>query len=165
LIAKSSRGADRRRPEPAKRSREQNDALVIDVLAQSNGPIGAYEIARRGTATGYRIEPTQIYRVLSRLIKRGLVHRFETIQAFILKTEPFDACLICDHCHSLHLITYPDILVCLAECAREADFVVGKTVVEIHGCCALCSTQPRHTGDMLSRRAVPTANLPNLSGA
>ena len=73
----TGRPAGRERECTPRRSREQIDALVLDLLAQSNGPIGAYDLAGRASAAGEVLVPNQVYRTLHRLIEQGLVHRNE----------------------------------------------------------------------------------------
>ena len=143
----TGRPAGRERECTPRRSREQIDALVLDLLSQSNRPIGAYDLAGRASAAGEVLVPNQVYRTLHRLIEQGLVHRIESLAAFMLRREPFDTCLICDRCHSVQILSNPDLVAQLTECARLRRFEVSKAVIETHGHCAQCGTPPHPTGD------------------
>src|SRR5262245_37332204 len=55
---------------------------VLEALLTSHKPLGAYEIIDRA-APGARPAPITVYRALDFLIENGLVHRLESLNAFI----------------------------------------------------------------------------------
>ena len=56
---------------------------VLEVLAASHKPLGAYEIIDLVAARGPRPAPITIYRALDFLTAQGLVHRIESRNAFL----------------------------------------------------------------------------------
>src|ERR1043165_4665174 len=56
---------------------------VLEVLAASPKPVGAYEIIDAVAARGARPAPITIYRALDFLTAQGLVHRIESRNAFL----------------------------------------------------------------------------------
>lgn len=131
-------------PGPAtRRTREEIEALVLDFLTPSNIPVGAYDIASRLSAEGHSIVPNQVYRTLSRLMEETRVVRLESLSAYMVRREQFDACLICDDCHSVQLTLNPDAVAQLCDHAREHGFKVDKTVIETHGRCLSCAALAR----------------------
>ena len=68
----------------AKRASELNNkqSLVMNLLSKSKGPLSAYQILYDLNDHGFR-GPTQVYRVLDKLLELGLVHRLESMNAFV----------------------------------------------------------------------------------
>lgn len=121
-----------------RRSPDQIAEIILAQLARSNGPVSAYGLASRAAAAGVPLVPNQVYRTLARLIELNLVHRVETLSAYILKDQPFDACLICDHCHTVQLRAAPDTVAQLKQRAAAHGFTVTRIIIETHGRCAAC---------------------------
>ena len=76
---------------------------VLEVLAASHKPLGAYEIIDAVAARGPRPAPITIYRALDFLTAQGLVHRIESRNAFLacINNHADGApvvFLICEHC-------------------------------------------------------------------
>ncbi|MGB8525308.1 MAG: transcriptional repressor, partial [Rhodoplanes sp.] len=76
---------------------------VLNALAASHRPIGAYEIMELVAADGTRPAPITVYRALDFLIEQGLVHRIESRNAFLACAHRHDngavvAFLICEKC-------------------------------------------------------------------
>ena len=67
----------------AKKTSELNDkqSLVMNLLLEANGPLSAYQILYDLNIHGFR-GPTQVYRVLDKLLELGMVHRIESINTF-----------------------------------------------------------------------------------
>src|ERR1700730_19032369 len=75
---------------------------VLEVLASSHKPIGAYEIMD-ALARKRRPAPITVYRALEFLMKQGLVHRIESRNAYLACAHNHDsgaivAFLMCDTC-------------------------------------------------------------------
>ena len=60
----------------------KNQTLVFDVLSRSDAPLSAYTILDRLRDHGFRA-PLQVYRALDKLLERGMVHRLESLNAFV----------------------------------------------------------------------------------
>src|SRR4051812_32122076 len=55
---------------------------ILDLLHKQDKPLSAYDILDKLRKTGIKAPPT-VYRALDTLIKRGLVHRIESLNAFV----------------------------------------------------------------------------------
>ena len=68
----------------AKQSSEltKKQSLVMNLLLEAKGPLSAYQILYDLNDHGFR-GPTQVYRVLDKLLELGLVHRLESMNAFV----------------------------------------------------------------------------------
>ena len=60
----------------------KNQSLVFETLQRADQPISAYTILDRLRDHGFRA-PLQVYRALDKLVEAGLVHRLESLNAFV----------------------------------------------------------------------------------
>lgn len=121
---------------------------VLEVLAASHVALGAYDIlARLGGGDGRPAAPISVYRALDFLLQHGLVHRVESLNAFIACTRPgerHDALLmICSVCRRVAELQAPAIAAAIAESATAGQFLVTHPIVEIAGICRVCRTVNR----------------------
>lgn len=127
----------------------RNQSLVLDALHASGGPASAYDLLDRLRDEGLR-NPLQIYRALNALIPRGLVHRLESLNAFVACAHPHEhgdgeghdhgliAFAICGDCHRVEEFSDPDITRLLAGWAAAHAFQPDHTILELRGTCGLC---------------------------
>lgn len=124
----------------------RNQGLVFDVLSHSDGPLSAYSILDKLRDNGFRA-PLQVYRALDKLLEFGLVHRLESINAFVACAHPHDGChahgltafMICETCGDV--VEFHDHMIedRLKGFAKDRNFKTGKTTIEIRGTCAGCA--------------------------
>jgi Fur family zinc uptake transcriptional regulator len=119
---------------------------VLEVLAGSHKPLGAYEIIDAAAASGPRPAPITVYRALDFLMANGLVHRIESRNAFLACVHNHDsgavvAFLICESCGEVGEAPGGDIGSTLTAAANSAGFTPTMSVVEITGVCSHCSVQ------------------------
>jgi Fur family zinc uptake transcriptional regulator len=119
-----------------------NQQLVFDVLEKSGKPISAYDILDALRPAGLKA-PLQVYRALEKLVTMELVHKLESLNAFVScrhshhhggGVTAFAICNGCGTVDELHATT-SDALV------REVDnhgFKVEQTAIEIKGLCRRC---------------------------
>ena len=60
----------------------KNQALVFGKLSDASGPLTAYALLDNLRENGFRA-PLQVYRALDKLVDYGLVHRLESLNAFV----------------------------------------------------------------------------------
>ena len=116
---------------------------VLEILAASHKPLGAYEIMDRVALKGSRPAPITIYRALDFLRLNGLVHRIESRNAFVAcgrnhGADALVAFLICEHCGAVGEAPAAAIGQSLAAAARNAGFTPNLSVIEITGTCSHC---------------------------
>lgn len=117
---------------------------VFEAIARSSGPITAYQILDRLLAVGQESGPPTIYRALEFLMGQNLVHRVETLNAFVPCTQPrrHHACqlLICTDCGDTAEVASDGVMNRLTTTARAVGFSISAAVVELKGVCAACRT-------------------------
>jgi Fur family transcriptional regulator, zinc uptake regulator len=116
---------------------------VLEVLAASHKPIGAYEIIDLIARNKARPAPITIYRALEFLMKHGLVHRIESRNAYLACTHNHDngalvAFLMCDTCGAVGEASTAAMAQVLSAAAKKARFRPAMSVIEITGTCAHC---------------------------
>ncbi|QKV19317.1 Fur family transcriptional regulator [Oricola thermophila] len=121
----------------------RNQALVYDTLEDADAPLTAYNILDRLSGEGLRA-PLQVYRALEKLLDLGMVHRLESLNAFIACRHPecddhaTVAFTICEKCGGVSEITDKALVDSLKALTVEAGFLPHKTTVEIRGLCRAC---------------------------
>jgi Fur family transcriptional regulator, zinc uptake regulator len=116
---------------------------VLEILAASHKPLGAYEIMDQAARTGPRPAPITVYRALDFLRENGLVHRIESRNAFMAcgrnhGSDALIAFLICERCGAVGEAPAAAIAQPLSAAARSAGFTPTLSVIEITGTCANC---------------------------
>lgn len=121
-----------------------NQQRVLATLQQSSKPLSAYKILESLKGEGFNA-PTQIYRALGHLAEQGLIHRLESLNAYV-KCEPLSsrekgvrAYAICDSCGQVDEFVVPSLNQYLGAWLKQNVFSVGNSIIELHGKCATCS--------------------------
>jgi Fur family transcriptional regulator, zinc uptake regulator len=128
---------------------------VLEVLATSHNPLGAYEIMDRLAASAPRASargsargpaPITVYRALDFLMENGLVHRIASRNAFLAcvhnhASGAVVAFLICEHCGAVGEAPAGAIGDTVAAAAKRAGFVPKMSVIEITGLCSHCRSK------------------------
>ncbi|WP_417417337.1 Fur family transcriptional regulator [Hoeflea sp.] len=122
----------------------KNQSLVFGALSRAEGPLSAYTILDQLRDDGFRA-PLQVYRALDKLVETGMVHRLESLNAFVACRHPdcdsheTIAFAICETCGKVTEISDEALENRLRDLAREDGFTVKRAVVELRGLCAGCS--------------------------
>lgn len=128
-------------PHPALK---KNQKLVQDVLVASSAPLSAYSILDLLRDEGFRA-PLQVYRALDKLMELGLVHKLESLNAFVACSH--EACevnepaafMICEVCESVRELGDTQLADHLGKLAANHNFALKHTTVELHGRCKNCA--------------------------
>jgi len=121
----------------------KNQTLVMGALADATGPLSAYTILDQLRDDGFRA-PLQVYRALDKLLEFGLIHRLETLNAFVACRHPgceaheTIAFMICESCEKVSEITDDAVTKRLKTLATNEQFTLKQTTIEIRGTCNLC---------------------------
>jgi Fur family zinc uptake transcriptional regulator len=115
---------------------------VLELIWQSHRPAGAYDLLALMGGEGQRVAPPTVYRALDFLVEQGLVHRVESLNAFIGCTEPGHAVqqdiFICKSCGTAIEINDPELSARIAADAKALDFQVERQTIEVVGLCRDC---------------------------
>lgn len=118
---------------------------VLELVWESHRPVKAYELLNQLQADRGQAAPPTVYRALDFLLEHGLVHRIESLNAFIGCGEPGQAhrgqFLICTGCGTVAEMDDGEITQLLAAKARALGFRFHEGTVEISGACEQCQAQ------------------------
>jgi Fur family zinc uptake transcriptional regulator len=115
---------------------------VLETLAGSHAPLGAYEIVEKLKKTK-EAPAMSVYRALEFLQAEGLVHRIESKNAFLACTHGHDSAdivlfMLCEQCGTVAEVTSGALGRELAQAAKSASFSPKAPVLEVSGLCARC---------------------------
>ncbi len=118
---------------------------VLNLVWTSHRPRGAYDILEDlAAAEGKRVAPLTVYRALDFLVAQGLVHRIESLNAYVGCSNPEHShsgqFLVCEGCGTATELNDPRITRTVSEGARELGFRVQRQTVEILGTCPACQS-------------------------
>jgi len=83
-----------------RRSADEVDSFVLDVIERSKGPVSAYSIVGSSKILDEALLPSQVYRSLNRLLERRRVQRIATLNAYVATCFRQSAHLLCSGCGS-----------------------------------------------------------------
>jgi Fur family zinc uptake transcriptional regulator len=121
----------------------RNQKLVLEAVEKSSAPQSAYDLLDKLRPHGVKA-PLQIYRALDQLVAKGLVHKLESLSAFVACQHPSDeghaatVFMICDSCGNVSERTNACISGDLRKLATTDGFRVAHTSIELHGNCGKC---------------------------
>ena len=133
-------------------------AQVLELVWAHHKPVRAYDIldtlsqARSqaekdsdSPASRTRVAPPTVYRALDFLLEHGLVHRIDSLNAFIgcgeIGHTDKTYFLICHSCGEAAEIHDQVLSDALSKCAAKANFAVESETVEIAGICPKCQAK------------------------
>jgi Fur family zinc uptake transcriptional regulator len=115
---------------------------VLTLVWDSHRPIGAYDILDKLGGEGKAAAPPTVYRALDFLIEAGLVHRLDSLNAYIGCPDPARShagqFLICRSCRTVVELDDPDIDAVVAKKAAGLGFTSVHQMLEVQGLCANC---------------------------
>jgi Fur family transcriptional regulator, zinc uptake regulator len=119
---------------------------VLELLVAEAQPTKAYHLLDRLKSEHEAAKPPTIYRALDFLVRLGLVHRIESMNAFIAcpgHTGHAPAVfLICRRCGAAQEAPAGHALHDLETEAAKTGFRIEHTVIEVTGTCAACGAAP-----------------------
>jgi len=115
---------------------------VLEIIWASHNPIGAYDVLQQLQQAGHKPAPPTAYRALDFLVAAKLVHRVESLNAYIGCPSPgaTHQCqfYICSECGHVAELNSPEVANALQSGAKELGFKGVQPVIEVHGVCNSC---------------------------
>ncbi|QQS12963.1 MAG: transcriptional repressor [Rhodospirillales bacterium] len=115
---------------------------VFELVWASHKPVGAYAILETLRTEGLGSAPPTVYRALDFLLENGLVHRVESLNAFVGCAHPGEAhrgfFLICHRCGDARELHDDSLAESIAAGARAHGFAPAHMTLEIAGTCGPC---------------------------
>jgi Fur family transcriptional regulator, zinc uptake regulator len=120
---------------------------ALELIWSSHRAVKAYELLEGLGGVGRRAMPPTVYRALDFLMQHGLVHRIDSLNAFVGCACPGERhaahLLICNGCGTVEEMAGSAIGQAIRAAAGEAGFKVTRETVEVQGRCAQCQASPQ----------------------
>ena len=116
---------------------------VLATLQEASSPLSAYALLDRLREAGFSA-PVQVYRALERLAEQGLVHRLESLNAYVSCSRSggcrhgLKAFAICDNCGHVDEFTDNRLGRYLGRRMKDNAFSLRSSTIELHGKCEAC---------------------------
>lgn len=128
---------------------EEHDARLTDLRREvlrlvwrGHEPVGAYAILAALRRSHAGAAPPTVYRALDFLIRHGLIHRIESLNAYVGCSRPenphLSQFLICGGCGAAAELDDPAIAEAVSRGAGALGFAVEQQTIEVRGLCPTC---------------------------
>jgi len=118
---------------------------VLRLLCTSDKPLSAYELLDRMRDVVRNPAPPTVYRALDFLLEQGLVHKLESLHAYVGCAHPehphASQFLICGDCGEVAELEDPGVAKSLNAAGKALGFRTKRPVVELLGTCAECASK------------------------
>ncbi|MEN7341484.1 MAG: Fur family transcriptional regulator [Pseudomonadota bacterium] len=115
---------------------------VLELVWGSHKPVGAYDVLDALSSDGKKAAPPTVYRALEFLMEAGLVHRLDSLNAFIGCPDPRHPhsaqFLICRTCQSVIELDASNIDAAISAAANAEGFSAEEQMLEVQGVCREC---------------------------
>jgi Fur family zinc uptake transcriptional regulator len=116
---------------------------VLELVWESHRAVKAYDLLARINPLESAAKPATVYRALDFLIEQGLIHRVESLNAFIgcncSERQHELLLLICNRCQEVDERPAFEVMEALAREIQQAGFTVHRKAIEVHGLCSQCA--------------------------
>ncbi len=117
---------------------------VLEMIWARHQPMLAYDLLEQLRSENRRAAPPTVYRALDFLLEHGLIHRIESLNAYIGCSDPVKnhagQFLICDRCKSVVELGDTEINQLMTKKAKQAGFRVQHQTIELQGVCTHCDS-------------------------
>ncbi len=116
--------------------------IVLEIIASSNQPIGAYDIIEEIGKVTEKPKPTTVYRAIDFLQDHGFIHKIESLSAFVVchagHSHDGSQFIICTDCGAVEEVHLCDLPKFLKQKFKSTGFQINHWNAEIHGTCEQC---------------------------
>jgi Fur family transcriptional regulator, zinc uptake regulator len=123
---------------------------VLGLIWDSHRAVKAYDLLDQMKPLQHSAKPATIYRALDFLLEQGLIHRIESLNAFIgcscSEQQHEQLFLICVQCHEVEERPGAIVMEAVSKELKLAAFTAHRKAIEIQGICKHCS--PSEAGNV-----------------
>jgi len=115
---------------------------VLELIWASHEPVKAYDILDILRSEHKGAAPPTVYRALEFFLEEGLVHKIESLNAYLGCGKPGHVdsgqFLICGLCGEVAELDDPELVKLISTKAKNVGFSIENQVIEVKGFCAQC---------------------------
>jgi len=116
---------------------------VLLLIWDSHKAVKAYDLLDRIKPEAGTAKPATVYRALDFLLQQGLIHKVESLNAFIgccySEQQHQQLLLTCSQCQEVEERPAAGVMAAIAKELEQAAFVIHHKAIEIHGLCGRCA--------------------------
>lgn len=116
---------------------------ILTMIWQGHKAVKAYDLLDQLATQGGSAKPPTVYRALDFLMEEGLVHKIQSLNAYVGCPHPGDShvsqFLICDECETVEEIGSNELSAAVDAVAKKTEFQIHKQTLELHGLCKGCA--------------------------
>ena len=120
---------------------------VLELIWDNHRPVGAYNLLQQLTLDGHKAAPPTVYRSLDFLLEHQLIHRINSLNAFVGCAHPgLDhgaQFFICQRCGQAAELDDVKIESAITNHAKKIGFSIEGRSIEITGICTHCKGEHR----------------------
>lgn len=120
---------------------------VLELVWDGHRPVGAYDLLEKLRRDRSKAAPPTVYRALDFLRKNGLIHKIESLNAFVGCGAPAlrhgGQFLICRVCGAVAELNDATVSRRISSKASELGFEVESQMIETLGTCSDCGDQKK----------------------
>ncbi|MDR3357329.1 MAG: transcriptional repressor [Desulfovibrio sp.] len=120
---------------------------ILEILMAADFPVKAYDLIEYMRDKGKRVTPATIYRTLDFLLQNGLVHRVNSLNAYIPCTGEHNnhalLMVTCSGCQKTTEIDDQDLYDSMRSRLEELGMSLQGGCIEIQGMCKECMRYPQ----------------------
>lgn len=118
---------------------------VLSLVWNGHEAVKAYDVLDQLSALGGSAKPPTVYRALEFLMEQGLVHKIESLNAYVGCPHPggdhVSQFFICDVCGEVEESNLSDFEMLISAQAEKSGFKIYQQTVEIRGVCQDCGAK------------------------
>lgn len=122
---------------------------VLELIWENHEISRAYDLLAQLQEEDPKAKPPTIYRTLDFLLEQGLIHRIESLNAFIGCDHPAHRheyqLLICENCEYVQELHQPQLCEDLYAAAEAVGFKPSRQTMEVSGLCKNCASRQATT--------------------
>ena len=115
---------------------------VLELIWGGHHAVKAYDLLEMLSEEDRKVRPPTVYRALQFLLENGLIHRIESLNAYVGCRAPLSRhmsqFLICNRCATVIEMAGAEIAAIVTREAENHGFRIDNQTVEVHGTCAPC---------------------------
>jgi Fur family zinc uptake transcriptional regulator len=116
---------------------------VLELIWSNHESVKAYDLLDTLKGFDKSAKPATVYRTLDFLLEQGLIHRIESLNAFVGCQHPERRhellLLICERCHNVDERPALELIDAATREIRNAHFLPQHQSYEVRGLCASCA--------------------------
>ncbi|MDD3608657.1 MAG: transcriptional repressor [Halothiobacillaceae bacterium] len=117
---------------------------VLEEIWRNHEAVKAYDLIHRLSGSEHTTKPPTVYRALDFLLEHGLIHRIESLNAYVGCDHPeahHDPVLfLCERCGDVREARHAGLIAILDEMAATQGFTIAHRTLELRGRCTRCQS-------------------------